>query len=367
MSNGHYTLDNIKEKHADYNLIIGERSNGKTTAVLWEGLQRYIDSGYSKQLAVIRRWEEDFKGKNGSQMFDGIVSLKWIEKKTNNKYNAVQYWSKRWYLCKFDKSGNKVESDENPFALGFAISSEEHYKSTSYPNIDTILFDEFITRGYYLPDEFVKFQSLLSTIIRLRDNVVIYMCGNTVNKYCPYFSEMGLTNIKTMKQGSIDVYEYGESNLRVAVEYSDFKGKKKASNKYFAFDNPKLKMITNGNWEIDIYPHLPCKYKPKDILYIYYIEFNGDVLQCNIINVDGNVFTYIHRKTTMIKNDTKRLVYSCVPSFEFNRRTHITHPIKNVDSKILKFYKDNKVFYQDNEVGEIVSNYIKWCKTNPSI
>ena len=73
---------------------------------------------------------------------------------------------------------------------------------------------------------------------------------------------------------TIDLYTYGESNLRVAVEYSQgIKKESKKSNKYFAFDNPKLQMITNGKWEIDIYPHLPHKYKPKDIKFIYYIKY----------------------------------------------------------------------------------------------
>ena len=32
---------------------------------------------------------------------------------------------------------------------------------------------------------------------------------------------------------------------------------------YFAFNNPKLQMITSGAWEMAIYPHNKVKYKPK--------------------------------------------------------------------------------------------------------
>ena len=59
----------------------------------------------------------------------------------------------------------------------------------------TILFDEFITKGMYLTDEFMAFMNTLSTIIRQRDNVKIFMCGNTVNKFNPYFEEMGLNDM----------------------------------------------------------------------------------------------------------------------------------------------------------------------------
>lgn len=359
----YYTLDRILETKADYNIIFGERSNGKTTAVLWYGLQNYINSGYIDQLAIIRRWDEDFKGK-GNQIFDGIINLGWIEQATKGLYNSIISWSRKWYLAKFNKDGEKVKVDENPFAFGFSISAEEHYKSTSFPNITTVLFDEFITRNIYIPDEFIKFQSVLSTIIRLRNNVKIFMCGNTVNKYNPYFSEMGLTNAKNMKIGTIDIYTYGDTSLKVAVEYCDNgKKSKKESNKYFAFNNPKLKMITEGSWEIDIYPHLPTKYTPKDVIYKYYIQFNNDTVQCNIIQKDNEVFTFIHRKTTEIKDDGISLIYNCVVSHKNNRSTDITRPRNKQELKIYSFFKENRVFYQDNEIGEIVSNYIKWCIT----
>lgn len=360
----YYTLDNILAQNADYNIIYGERSNGKTTSVLVYGLDDNIESDYTNQIAIVRRWEEDFKGKNGQQMFEGIVDLGWIDKKTNGKYNSVYYYSQRWYLCKYNSLGEKLYQAEEPFAIGFAITKEEHYKSTSYPNIKTILFDEFITRQFYLPEEFVKFQNLLSTIIRLRTDVKIFMCGNTINKYCPYFNEMGLTNVRKQQRGTIDIYTYGESELRVAVEYSDFPSKKKASNKYFAFNNPKLQMITNGGWEIDIYPHLPLKYKPKEVLYQFYVNFDGELLQGNIINVNDDIFLYFHRKTTPIREDNDKLVYQLQPNYKRNYRISLLKPYGKIDKYIAMLYSRHKVFYQDNEVGEILNNYIKQCITN---
>lgn len=345
-------------------MIYGERSNGKTTSVLEYGLKDHINSGYNNQLAILRRWEEDFKGKNGKQMFDGIIALGWVKELTKGKYNSIYYYAQRWFLCTYDEDGNKVNQAENPFALGFAITSEEHYKSTSYPNVKTILFDEFITRAYYLPEEFVKFQNLLSTIIRLRTDVKIFMCGNTINKFCPYFAEMGLNGIKKQQKGTIDIYTYGDSTLKVAVEYSDFPSKKKVSNKYFAFDNPKLEMITNGGWEIDIYPHLPQRYKPKDVIYQFFISFDNELLHGNVISAKDGTYIYIHRKTTPIHTDTEWLVYQQIPDFRRNYRTNILKPYAKADIFIKGLIDKKKIFYQDNELGEIMNNYLKWCKAN---
>ena len=77
------------------------------------------------------------------------------------------------------------------------MSKEEILEKVNYYRLNNpnILFDEFITRSMYLPDEFVIFTNVLSTIIRDRNNVKIFMCGNTVNKYCPYYKEMGLNNV----------------------------------------------------------------------------------------------------------------------------------------------------------------------------
>lgn len=364
MKTKYYSLDKILQTNADYYVIYGERSNGKTTAVLGYALKDYIDSGYVNQSGIVRRWEEDFKGKNGKQMFDGIINLGWIEKWTNGIYNSVYYYGTRWFLCKYDNDGNKEYQAEEPFAFGFSITSEEHYKSTSYPNIKTILFDEFITRSYYLPDEFIKFQNLLSTIIRLRNDVKIFMCGNTINKFCPYFNEMGLSNIKTQKQGTIDLYTYGDSELKVAVEYSDFGGHKKASNKYFAFNNPKLEMIKKGTWEIDIYPHCPCKIIPKEIKYTYYIKFDEYILECKIVKSHEfkNVFTFIHQKTTPISEDNKSIIFTKEADARSNIIYDITRPTTKIHRFILSQFSKKKVFYANNEVGEIVRNFIMDCQ-----
>ena len=120
------------------------------------------------------------------------------------------------------------------------------------------------------------------------------MLGNTVNKYSPYFKEMGLKHITEMKPGDIDVYKYGDSSLTVAVEYTKPNKTGKGSDIYFAFDNPKLTMITGGAWEIDIYPHCPVKYTPAEILFTYFIEFGRDLLQCEIVQHDDLNFTIIH-------------------------------------------------------------------------
>lgn len=192
--NKFYSLNEILKINADYNIIFGERSNGKTFAALEYVLKKYVETG--EQSAYIRRWREDLRGKRAESLFSGHCSNGLISKLTCEKYNDIVFKSSKWYLSNIDDNGKRTV-DEKPFCFAFCLSEQEHDKSTSFPNITTIIFDEFLTRRYYLPDEFMLFMNVLSTIIRQRDNVKIFMLGNTVNKYCPYFSEMGLKNVGT--------------------------------------------------------------------------------------------------------------------------------------------------------------------------
>lgn len=374
----YYSLQRILEKNARYNVIFGERSNGKSYSVHEVIIENYFKT--RKQGAIIRRWEEDFRGKRGQETFAGIANSfdgKKISQMTKGEWTGIKYYSSKWFLTKTirnQRGEDKLIVDDTPFCYAFALTGIEHDKSSSYNNVTTILFDEFITRQTYLPDEFIAFQNCLSTIIRDRDDVIIFMLGNTVNKYCPYFAEMGLSNVPNMKQGDIDVYQYGDTDMTVAVEYtqsSEKRGhKKKSDDLYFAFDNPKLKMIKEGAWEIAIYPHLPFKYKRTDVKMVYFISFNNVVLQCEIIKLPETeehkkcMFTYIHLKTTTLTFSNKDIVFQEGYSPYNLIRRRITKPQDARGKFIWSFFVRDNVYYQNNEIGEVVRNYIEWSKTD---
>lgn len=356
----YYSLNKINKKNATYNVIFGERSNGKTYATLKQVLENYFNDG--SQFAYIRRWSVDVQPKRMNNLFNAIIEDGYLEKLSGGKFTAIFYRTGRFYLCTYNDKGKPIYNEEDIIGYAFSLSENEHNKANSYPRVTTIIFDEFLTNKIYLPDEFILFMNTVSTIVRQRTNVKIYMLGNTVNKFCPYFKEMGLTNILTMKQGTIDVYTYGETKLKVAVEYADSKKKFKKNNFYFAFNNPKLKMITGGAWELNIYPHAPVKWLPKNILFTYFIDFNDSIYQCEIINKDDNVFTYIHEKTTPIKNPDKDIIYTLDYNPKINYNINILKPLNDFQNKITWFYTHDRVYYQNNNVGDAINNYLKICR-----
>lgn len=111
--NKFYSLDPILSKGALYNVIFGERSNGKTYSVLKYALEQYANGGH--QLALVRRWQDDFTGKRGATMFDALVANGEVERITHGAWTNVYYWGSRWFLCRYED--DKRISDETPFCI----------------------------------------------------------------------------------------------------------------------------------------------------------------------------------------------------------------------------------------------------------
>lgn len=216
-----------------------------------------------------------------------------------------------------------------------------------------------MTRSGYLRDEFICFCNLLSSLVRDRDDVVIYMLANTVNKYCPYFSEMGLGDVDKIPQGELRVYNFGQSELRVAVEYcSEVKATKKVANKLFAFDNPQLEMVKNGRWEIKNYARPLYQLDPDWTKLVFYIYFNEQMIKGNLIVHKTDVFLFFHRQTKDVEiSDTTPFYTSDFCASRCHVRYLQDCPTE-AHKLIFELVRRNAMCFADNEVGEIVRNWL---------
>lgn len=347
----YYSLDRIHKLKAIYNIIIGQRSNGKTYA--WKDLciTNYLETGLKG--AYIRRFDEEIKPKNLSQLFDphDIYTL------SNHKWNAFTYKSGSFYMCNKD-DGSILNCDDEPFCNCYALNTWETSKGADRGIVSTICFDEFMTRKAYLPNEFVIFQQILSSIIRDRDNVTIYMLANTVNKFCPYFKEMGLSHVADMKQGDIELYKFGDKNeLTVAVEYCAESTNTTKVKKFYAFDNPQLEMITSGSWEIALYPHSPFDHTKYDIVCKFYIKFDNKIACGDVIKNAKYLYIFYHMHTGRHIPDENDIIYLEEHDGLLNHAV-LTSEIRNDKQKlIVELMNSKREFYSDNEIGEYIRNW----------
>ena len=70
---------------------------------------------------------------------------------------------------------------------------------------------------------------------------------------------------------------------------------------------------------------------------------------------------YIHRKTTPIQDEDSDIIFSENYDPRPNHFRNIRKGTSPIHQKIAYFFKNDKVFYQDNEVGEVVRNYLQYC------
>lgn len=360
-----YTYNKIMSIPAAYRMIIGQRSNGKTYGWCQMCIDHYFDDGLHS--AYIRRLDTQIATSNLETLFDPQIDR--IKKKSAGKWNGVIYRANAFYFCRYEenKAGYtvKVAQDKNPFCRTYAINTWETSKGPDRGKVWSICFDEFITDKFYLAREFKWFQNLLSTIMRGRP-CEIFMLANTISKSCLYFREMGIRHIREMSKGELDVYHIGKTSKQIAVEYSDNPGATEEINDFFAFDNPELKMITSGDWEISMYRHAPDEMNRRGrILQNFFIEHDGLTLHGELRMYDRYPIIFIHPKTTEIKDREKQIIYVADqvdgnPLHQMSLRITPTRSHKMIRDLIIQ----RKTFFADNECGE---EFASWAQNTQGI
>lgn len=357
----YYRLNNLLQHRADYNILLGERSNGKSYAVkecmLWEAYNEcdyneFINNGKRVpkdrfMFGYLRRWREEIKTRDVEKYFSDMD----ISKLTNGNYETIECYRGDIFFANFDENGKKVRGKQ--CGSSFSVNSATHYKSLSFKTIGNIIYEEFITNSGYLPHEVDNLMDIISTISR-REYVRVFLIGNTISRLCPYFDEWQLTHVKTQKQGTIDIYnqpttqydeETGENIIvKIAVEYCENSG-----NNSKMFFGDKTKMIQTGVWECDIYPHLEYNMNHYRLLYKIFYKYQSFQFNiCLMRDDDGLPFLYVY-PAKECSDKIKRIV-----SDEFSTNKLCTTSLTNLtkyDKIVLELINENKIVFSDNLTG----------------
>ena len=159
-----------------FNFITGMRGGGKTYGALDYGIGEYL------------KW----KRKNRLSQFLYLRRMKTeLEKLTTCRggrlFKAVEQEYENHVLR---AESDILYCDKEVMGYAQALSTGSLLKSNPMPNVDLIIFDEFIidNRGtyHYLPDEVTKFLDLYETVARGRDVKVLFL-ANAVTVTNPYF------------------------------------------------------------------------------------------------------------------------------------------------------------------------------------
>lgn len=349
----YYDIKPLLDLNAEYNIIMGERSNGKTYSVCKLIIENFLKTGTFG--VYIRRYADEILPSNIKGLFNPFD----IEKLSKGKYNKIMYRGKTFEIGTYDYDKDKWIHKE-PLCFTAALNTWENAKGPDRGVVGIILFDEFLTRRYYLANEFLSFQNVLSSFIRDRENVKIFMVGNTVSFYSPYFEEFELENIKEMKPGDLSCYSF-QNGTKIAVDYCESVGETKSSAKFFNFNSKKANMITTGKWEIPDYPHYGKSIDfVRDVVFKFYIMFDNDIICGNIVQKRNEVFLYFHAQTKELNEDDDLFIYSIDKSADPRRCTTFRQGQLEPQRLINTLLAQSRIFFSTNKVGEIFNNYYKW-------
>ena len=164
------------------NVIVGNRGGGKTYGAKEWAIDNFIKN--KEQFGYIRRYKDDLR--EPMQRFFDDISGQYpdYEFKTDSKHFYIRL-----------KPDNEKEpwTNDDIAGFGFVLSTASNKKSIAYPNITTLIFDEFLLdkgNQMYLSDEPGKLLNLYETIARPgtgHKRVVLFMLANALSVTNPYF------------------------------------------------------------------------------------------------------------------------------------------------------------------------------------
>jgi hypothetical protein len=194
-----------------FNFIVGNRGGGKSFGAKEWAIDNFLKSG--EQFGYIRRYKDDLK--TPMEQFFKDIEYKYpdYEFKTDSKY----------FYARLKPANPKDKWTEKDICgYGFVLSTANNKKSISYPNITTLIFDEFlIEKGHqiYLYDEVGKLLNLYETVARPgsgHPRVVLFMLANAISITNPYFLYWKLR--MPTKQDKNGKYIWKHPNKSILVE-----------------------------------------------------------------------------------------------------------------------------------------------------
>lgn len=336
----YYTIDHLKDIKAQYYLIYGMRSNGKSYAVKHECLDRFMESG--SKFIYLRRWDTEAKKSASQQYFEDLNLKKYVGDDAH-----VEVVSGKIYVV------SKKENIRWHIGYSRSLNTHAHDTGASFPDVNDIIFEEFFARGEYLQNEPSILMDFVSTVARDR-NIRVWCIGNTITRFCPYFTEWQIRESLNLKPGESQMYHfdtarYDEEGNKITTDIYVEHARQVAS-KSKMFFGKKADMITKGEWDTEAKPKIPDIRENYECIYSFVLSAKGFMFLCECLydEKNGTYFIYVTRKTTPIRDNTRVVC----DYFSTDRLyTKGLNPLSDGERKIFSLIKDGKICYGNNLTG----------------
>lgn len=171
------------------NFAIGNRGGGKSFNAKEWAIRGFLNKG--SQFVYLRRYETELLQVK-DKFFDDVAGVGHFPK------------------AEFSVVGREFYINNRLAGYGMDLNGQHKLKSNTYPDVDKIIYDEFLIEkgsGRYLNDEVHKFLGLYETIARMREVKVLFLANATSinNPYFDYFKILPRRNSKFTKRDGICV------------------------------------------------------------------------------------------------------------------------------------------------------------------
>ena len=316
--------------------VIGERGVGKSFSAKVAMLKKFIKTG--EQFIYMRRYKTEL---------DSALTTFWSDLQLNGYFTDYNLEVKKSKMITTFKCNGKI--------CGYAVplSTANILKSTAFPKVKTIIFDEFMLDNggtyRYLKNEVTMVLDVFETVFRLRDGQIIFL-GNALSITNPYFAYFNLelpynSEYKSYKDGLIIVNYIKNMKYREEKKKSKF-GHLIADSDYgrYAIDNQMLRdnpsfiakrpphssfygvLVINGMYlglwcGSDGYLYMSDKFDPNTT-HKFVFDYNDHTEQTIFSSVRDNM--YLHMciraykqgwlmfENQKIKNNTVMLLNKCI-------------------------------------------------------
>ena len=305
-----------------------------------KAVEKYLKTG--KRFILMRRWKEEITSEKIEQYFADVD----VQKLTNGKYNCITLYRKLLYLSTYDNETGKTKRHEK---IGYvvALSTEQNYAGASYLDVEDIIFEEFMSRSTYLPNESNKLMNFYATVDRKRLTTRLWLVGNSISRVCPYINDWGLHKIiSEQKQGTIKTKEIlsGDDKVLIAIEYCKSTGVTSGT------IGTNANMINTGSWETHPQPHLPKSKNEYNCLFRFGFQYKSFKFLCELLidkETKEDCF-FIYPKYDDF--DLKTFVFSdTIKTSKYWQRDIYNISVENPKLKhLFQGFKENKIFYSSD-------------------
>lgn len=261
-------------------LLLGARGTGKTTGVLWYCVNRF--KKYGEEFAYIRRYKNELK--KSKSILNKICTGVTTQGLGDGAY--------------------EFQINRKRAGFAFALSIQQSLKSgIDGTNVTNIVFDEAILqRGgmyRYLDNEVNMLFELISTIVRSRKNYKIWILGNNLDIFNPYYAFFNIPRFDgklILKDKGIYCEELPTSETLLLKEQETPLYKITQGTHYHNYHYHN-KLLVNDDFKIEPKP-------PKSKL-LCRIVYNENTLNLYIVN---DLKLYVEIRNKIIRDDISYVI-----------------------------------------------------------